>query len=151
MAFKRSAVRSRLSPPNTEAKASVFFVLSENRTADLLHFNPVSDSRLAGISPLAVRASLLRFGPEVSMETKPKVFRTFSGRYPKQTQELPKIKRKHLNLFGFRCCFLRRQRNLNQRPDPLEAGAPPNKRKNHQPTLMVLVETTELESVTFRV
>ena len=35
MAFKRSAVRSRLSPPNTEAKASVFLLLSEIEPLDL--------------------------------------------------------------------------------------------------------------------
>ena len=38
-------------------------------------------------------------------------------------------------------------KTLGQRPDPVEAVLPPNKRKNHQLTLMVLVEITEVESV----
>ena len=57
MAFKRSAVRSRLSPPSDGALSILFywtclwagFFVMRERTADLLHFNHSRQRRLCGV------------------------------------------------------------------------------------------------------
>ena len=87
MAFKRSAVRSRLSPPseNTEEKSPVFlFCTVHGRTADLLQLNPGQRNPLRAAAerpePSAVRSRLSPPNENTEEESPVFLFCTVHGR-----------------------------------------------------------------------
>ena len=116
MAFKRSAVRSRLSPPkrNDTRLCVVSFIRNAQRTADLLHFNKRSMTNAAKPSHLSAVRS--RLSPPRKNDTRLCVV-SFIRNAQRTADLLPfkRTPRSQINGYGCKAYFCRKKVNAIER------------------------------------